>query len=203
MKFLSALFRDLRQYHNLIDADELFVSSRLKSAFSTRDYRVLDNLLLPSMGNISTTQIDHIVVSVYGIFVIETKSHQGWIYGTTNKQNWTQVLYRSKKPIYNPLWQNYAHVKAIETLLGRRLKTTPLSLVAFPSAERLIINDTSNIGTAEYIEGRILTFRKMIYTHEEAAQIIKLLSLYNLKASSAHRQHAKNVSALLSTVQIS
>lgn len=113
MSFLSGLLRDLRLFTDFIDPDELFVSSRLKAKLNPLEYRVLDNLLLPSSGNLETAQIDHLVLSVYGIFVIETKSYQGWIFGTTTRQNWTQVLYRRKEPLYNPVWQNYGHMKAI------------------------------------------------------------------------------------------
>ena len=54
-------------------------------------YKVLDNLLLPSNGNLNATQLDHVVVSNYGIFCIETKSYKGWIFGNANDKYWTQV----------------------------------------------------------------------------------------------------------------
>ena len=34
-------------------------------------YKVLGDLMLPSLGNTNTTQIDHVVVSDFGIFCIE------------------------------------------------------------------------------------------------------------------------------------
>lgn len=43
-----------------------------------------------------TTQIDHIVVSMFGIFVIETKNMKGWIYGNENQRRWTQVNYKKE-----------------------------------------------------------------------------------------------------------
>ena len=57
-------------------------------------YKVINNLLIQNNGY--TTQIDHIVVSVYGIFVIETKTYQGWIYGGENSDYWTQNIYGNK-----------------------------------------------------------------------------------------------------------
>jgi len=42
-------------------------------------YAVLNDFLLPSRGSLDTTQVDHIVVSNYGIFCIETKAYKGWI----------------------------------------------------------------------------------------------------------------------------
>lgn len=42
-------------------------------------YHVLNNVLIQN--GEKTTQIDHVVVSPYGIFVIETKNWNGFIYG--------------------------------------------------------------------------------------------------------------------------
>ena len=57
-----------------------------------------------------TTQIDHVIVSPYGIFVIETKNMQGWIFGNAYHDNWTQTIYRHKSQFQNPLRQNYRHL---------------------------------------------------------------------------------------------
>ena len=50
-------------------------------------YSVINNLLLNNSGY--TSQVDHVVVSVYGIFVIETKTYQGIISGGENSEQWT------------------------------------------------------------------------------------------------------------------
>ena len=51
---------------------ENFVSRELLE-LDSEHYNVLDDLMLPSLGNTNTTEIDHIVVSDFGIFCIETK----------------------------------------------------------------------------------------------------------------------------------
>lgn len=43
-------------------------------------YKVLHDVTIPSQ-NGRTTQIDNVVFSEYGIFVIEVKNYQGWIVG--------------------------------------------------------------------------------------------------------------------------
>ena len=95
---------------------EKFVTGKLLQLDSSQ-YKVLNDLLLPSNSHLNTTQIDHVVVSNYGIFCIETKAYQGWIFGEANQEYWTQVIYRHKERFYNPLRQNYAHVKAVEELV--------------------------------------------------------------------------------------
>lgn len=73
------------------------------------EYVKLNDLLFESNGH--TTQIDHIVVSPYGVFVIETKGYKGWIMGGENTEYWTQVIYDSKHKFYNPIRQNEGHVR--------------------------------------------------------------------------------------------
>ncbi len=79
-------------------------------------YRDLNNVTIPTSNG--TTQIDHIIVSRYGIFVIETKNMEGWIFGDEKQPQWTQSLYGKKFRFQNPLHQNYRHTKALEEFLG-------------------------------------------------------------------------------------
>lgn len=66
------------------------VASILKRLPEDR-YKVINNLLINNNG--FTSQIDHVVISVYGIFVIETKAYKGWIYGSESSDYWTQNIY--------------------------------------------------------------------------------------------------------------
>lgn len=80
-----------------------------------RDAHVLNNVTL-RLEDGSTTQIDHILVSTKGIFVIETKHYWGWIFANPKSKFWTQVTYCGKFRFQNPIYQNYKHVKAIQGL---------------------------------------------------------------------------------------
>jgi hypothetical protein len=81
-------------------------------------YHRLNNITLP-LANGGSTQIDHIIVSVYGIFVIETKNYKGWIYGSEKQRQWTQAFPNGRKyKFQNPLHQNYLHIKTLADLLG-------------------------------------------------------------------------------------
>lgn len=77
----------------------------------------LDNVLIP-LPDGGTTQIDHIVVSPYGLYIIETKNMGGWIYGNEYDSQWTQVLYKQKYTFQNPLRQNYKHCQVIASALN-------------------------------------------------------------------------------------
>ena len=94
---------------------ELAVSSHVKR-YLKEDYILLNNCTLPD-DRAGTTQIDHILISPYGIFVIETKNFKGWIFGEERQKNWTQQLYKKRYTFQNPLHQNYKHEKVLRTVL--------------------------------------------------------------------------------------
>ncbi|MES2439562.1 MAG: nuclease-related domain-containing protein [Verrucomicrobiota bacterium] len=81
-------------------------------------YRHYHDLYLPRPDARGSTQIDHVVVSPFGIFVIETKNYKGWIFGSEKQLQWTQQIYRSKHRFRNPLHQNHLHVEALMGFLG-------------------------------------------------------------------------------------
>jgi len=80
-------------------------------------YRRIDDLILVTADG-GTTQIDHVIVSRYGIFVIETKNMKGWIFGSEHDACWTQVNFGRKDRFQNPIRQNHRHCLAIAEKLG-------------------------------------------------------------------------------------
>ena len=95
---------------------EHLVDRALRKGLDGRDYRIFSDLLLPTTDG--TTQIDHVVVSRFGVFVIETKNMRGLIVGSVRDAQWTQYRGRRRYPFQNPLRQNYRHAKAVEQALG-------------------------------------------------------------------------------------
>lgn len=89
------------------------VSARLFLDKST--YHLIKNVTLPTEDG--TTQVDHIIVSPFGIFVIETKNYAGWIFGGVHQKVWTQKIYRRSHQFQNPIHQNYKHVQTLKRLL--------------------------------------------------------------------------------------
>ena len=94
---------------------EALVSRELQSNFSGPDYHLLNHITLKLKNG--TTQIDHILVSRFGVFVIETKDYNGWIFADAKQATWTQVLYRQKFKFQNPIFQNMRHVEAVKDTL--------------------------------------------------------------------------------------
>jgi hypothetical protein len=101
--------------HTFQNRSEARLSRALKMRFVAPDYHLLNHVTLRLEDG--TTQIDHVLVSRFGIFVIETKDYRGWIFAGPRDRYWTQVLYRAKFRFQNPLRQNHGHVRAIQELL--------------------------------------------------------------------------------------
>lgn len=112
---LSALSR------GLVSAIQGFVSQvRLVltgwGAVSGPDYHHFRNVILSTSRG--TAEIDHLIVSRFGLFVIENKNRSGWIFGEASDPYWTAVHFKSKHRFQNPLHQNFGHVKALEEVSG-------------------------------------------------------------------------------------
>ena len=94
---------------------EAAVRRLLTASFASPAHHLLNNITLSTEDG--TTQVDHILVSRYGVFVIETKHYTGWIFGNPNAPNWTQVRYKKHYKFQNPIHQNRKHVKSVVKLL--------------------------------------------------------------------------------------
>lgn len=94
---------------------ECKINHILRTSLPCDAYHLLKNVTLPTQEG--STQIDHIVVSQFGIFVIETKNMKGWIFGSERQASWTQKIYKNSYRFQNPLRQNYKHTQTLATIL--------------------------------------------------------------------------------------
>lgn len=83
------------------------------------EYVVLSNGIYRGRDKSETTQVDHLVVSRYGVFALETKTLKGrLIYDESTPETWTQVVGRRRYTVASPHKQNYAHIKAVQRITG-------------------------------------------------------------------------------------
>ncbi|WP_047985476.1 nuclease-related domain-containing protein [Ornithinibacillus californiensis] len=94
-----------------------------------QEYKYLNDLLIENPKSASGySQVDHVVISPYGIFVIETKNYQGTIYGGKDRKTW---LVNGKFKMLSPLVQNYGHIEALKGYIDQRYHDKFISLVSF------------------------------------------------------------------------
>ncbi|WP_242066051.1 nuclease-related domain-containing protein [Moritella sp. F3] len=126
---IGYLFGRFKQSQNYNNIGEKRVADLLTLKLDRDNYHLLNNVTLPA-GN-GTTQIDHIVVSTKGIFVIETKHYSGWIFGGIKSKVWNQTIYKKKSYFQNPMHQNYKHVKTIQGLFDFMPPDNVINVVVF------------------------------------------------------------------------
>jgi hypothetical protein len=112
--FAVGRFRAFRAYAYQ-NPSEALLSRVVQTHFGPPDYHLMNHVTLRL--NDGTTQVDHILVSRFGVFVIETKDYRGWIFADATQANWTQVLFRRRFKFQNPIFQNARHVRAVQGLL--------------------------------------------------------------------------------------
>ncbi|KMQ76016.1 nuclease-related domain-containing protein [Marinobacter subterrani] len=144
-----------------------------------------------------TTQIDHVLISEFGVFVVETKNMRGWIFGGAHKRTWTQKIYRSNHKFQNPLHQNYKHVRTLQTLLGlgdHQMHSVVVFVGDSTFKTPMPENVTQGLGYIRFIKSH----RELVLTPEQVAEVREKVASGRLKASFATDQaHARHVRGLV------
>lgn len=173
---------------------EFIVNMMAKRFLDKEKYHLIKNVTLPTEAG--TTQIDHIIVSQYGIFVVETKNMKGWIFGSKNQKDWTQKIYRSNTKFQNPLRQNYKHTKTLSLLLNVD-HSKIFSLIAFVGSSafktEMPENVTYRIGYIRYIESKTTP----LFSGSDVQAFLKIINGNRLKANlKTHRDHVAHVKSI-------
>lgn len=173
---------------------EFLVNFLLTKFLPKEQYTLIKNVTLPT--DDGTTQIDHIVVSEFGLFVIETKNMKGWIFGSANQKQWTQKIFRYTGKFQNPLHQNYKHTQTLASCLLIP-KEQIYSVVVFIGDStfktKMPVNVTYARGCVEYIK----TKQVVHFTKEQVSTVISAIETGrltpSLKTNLAHSKHVKTI----------
>lgn len=159
-------------------AGKFIVRYTLKSSLPASYYTLLNDITLETSRGAS--RIDHIVVSPYGLFVIENRHYSGWISGSEDEARWTRTFYRWKTRFQNPLRQNQAHITALQELLGLD-RSKFHSLVVFSGSAcfrtAMPVNVTERGGLLPFIQVRT----DKLIEFEEADRVAGILRSSDLK----------------------
>jgi len=175
------------------------VNLLIKLFLDKNEYHLIKNVTLPT--DDGTTQIDHIIVSKYGIFVVEAKNMKGWIFGSENQKQWTQQIYKHKSKFQNPLHQNYKHVKMLEATLdieSNSKNDSIFSVIIFIGDSTFKTKMPENVrfarGGIEYIKSKT----NVVFTNEEVADITAQVEKGLLERGfKTNRQHITHVKAIV------
>ena len=195
--FISAIIIKSAWFKGVLG--EWQVNLLIKFFLDKNEYHLIKNVTLPT--DDGTTQIDHIIVSKYGIFVVETKNMKGWIFGSANQKQWTQKIFKHTSKFQNPLHQNYKHVKTLEALLLDDSNTKNdciFSVIIFIGDSTFKTKMPENVrfarGGIEYINSK----RDIAFSRDEVTSIIEQIDSGRLERSiKTNRQHVKHVKKIV------
>lgn len=165
-------------------AGEHYVKQELKKLPKNK-YLILNDIMIKD--NNSTHQIDHIVVSEYGIFVIETKQWNGYITGNEYDKKWRQ---NNKYYINNPIHQNYGHVKALENLLHLD-NNKFIPIICIPSTAKIKIKSKSHVLRLYELNETILSYKVPILDNYN--ELYKIINDLNIVEKEKRNEHIKKV----------
>lgn len=155
------------------------------------EYRAIHDVTLPTPEG--TTQIDHIFVSAYGVFVVETKNYAGWIFGDENQPSWTQKIFKVAHTFQNPLRQNYKHVKALEEAFGIPFEKIH-SVIVFTGGSSFKTPMPDNVTYAGGYISYIKSKTQVLFSLSEVESIFEAIVLGRIKPCLATtRVHVQNL----------
>ena len=170
---------------------ERCVARRLRNGLPP-EYLILNDLYLP-LPDGTTTQIDHVIVSQFGIFVVETKTYAGWIFGEANSAKWTQSIYRKKSSFQNPLRQNYKHICALADNLGIS-KDYFHNIVAFTGDCTFKTEMPEGVSYSRSVAKYIQTFTTPLIKTSQVAEVAEVIGAWQSTVSeNAKKAHVSNL----------
>jgi hypothetical protein len=157
------------------------------------NYKVLNNVMIKAKKG--TSQIDHIVISPFGIFVIETKNYKGWIHGNEDSEYWTQTIYRSKSKFRNPIKQNWGHIYALKNLLPEYQHISYYPVIVFAGKARLKnINTKTDVICSDLLFDTIMSYKvSRQLTSQDMEKIFNTLKESSIKDKELKNQHIKRI----------
>lgn len=176
-------------------AGESTVSHILRSL--PEDYLVINDVIIPDQVTDSnkkyTTQIDHVVVAPFGIFVIETKNYSGWIFGDEKSKRWKQTFKTTEAHyLYNPIKQNWGHTYALAEHLHLNIRAFK-PIVVFSNNCKLHISSTTPVVYMSQLKACILQYTQEIIPRESVALIFDRLSKTNLVGAEIEDIHIQSI----------
>ncbi|MCH1981795.1 NERD domain-containing protein [Ruminococcus sp. OA3] len=154
------------------------------------------NCYVPNYKN-ELTEIDIIMLSTKGIFVVENKNYAGWIFGDENSKNWCQTLNGKKSFFYNPIKQNKSHIKNLNRVLEQDIANLQ-SLITFNRSELKKIaveSDNIHVMNINQIKKFISKCNKQenIYTEEEVNDLHNKLIPYTQVSEEDKQKHIERI----------
>lgn len=152
-------------------------------------YIILNDIMIKDERG--THQIDHLVLSEFGIFVIEMKNYYGLIKGKEFDSKWCQYLGKTKNYFINPIHQNYGHIKSLSNLLKLEEKNF-VSVICFSNQAKIDIKSNSIVTQVDYLKKEILKYKEILIKND-IKELVTIITSNNIVDKVARKQHIKDI----------
>ncbi|WP_440999807.1 NERD domain-containing protein [Fodinibius sp. SL11] len=158
-------------------------------SLNSKVYRRFHDVIIKSKNG--TTQIDHLLVSPYGLFIVETKNRKGWIFGFEDQQRWTQSLYGDNYSFQNPIRQTFRQKKILSEFLGvnESIIHTVIYFVGNCKFKTQLPDNVIKSRLGKYIK----QFKDRVLPPEEIDRIVDEIEYFVSESSLTTRDHVQSL----------
>ena len=152
-------------------------------------YQRFHDVIIPTKNG--TTQIDHLLVSPFGVFIVETKNIKGWIFGSENQPKWTQSLYGKNYSFQNPIRQTFRQKKVLSEYLDldESIIHTVIYFVGDCKFKTQLPANVINSGLGRYIK----QFHNRIFSPEDINRVLRALEQHVSESFLTTRDHVRSL----------
>lgn len=154
-----------------------------------------------------TNQIDTIIISTRGIFVIETKNYRGSIFGDEGSEYWKcyypsrvknkkRTFKKLRRDLFNPVKQNNSHISALKVLL-KQFNVPYYSIIVFNEDANLKVETLTHVVHISNLLGLINKYKLKVISESIMAVIYKKIldnNIISVQAIKDHREYVRNIS---------
>lgn len=158
-------------------------------SLSSKSYHRFHNIILPSKNG--TAQIDHLVVSAFGVFIVETKNKKGFIFGSEYQHNWVQSIYGNKYSFQNPLNQAYRQKKVLSEFLN--LDESHIHTVVYFVGNCRFKTPLPDNVIASGIGRYIRRFQKPVLSKEEVSRVVDVMKRHLSECTLSYKDHIRSL----------
>lgn len=173
--------------HSLVETSTPDVFKSLPSD----KYKVLTNIMVKSP--IGPTLIDHLIISIYGVFIVKTVSVDGLIKVELDSTNWESIINEKKEPFPNPIntiKDNIAVLYNLNPLFRKYIDFIP---IVFFTGDVNFKNNLENVTNSTNIEETISKYNEVIYTESDVLNIFEYITKKNVTSLKARKKYIKKL----------
>lgn len=190
--FLACMFLP-----EIMERRKIWVKQHLRK-LSRRHYKILNNVMIEILR--APHAIDHIIVSIYGIFIIEARNYDGLIKGKSGSHNWEQIVGDEKYIFYNPVKQVKWHTQMLQGFLDDFDDDKFIPIVVFSNKAEFDIVTRTDVVNLDLLLPTIRSHQIIKFTKKEVKEIVAKINNERLYDSVEKRVMKERIEELYGSV---